>query len=277
MTALTSALCSVHTHSALCDGSASLREMAAAAYGTGVRYFGASGHSHTPAPDDRGLVLPADMAAYRAGVLELRQEYAGRMEVLLGIELDACADVTPEGFDYWIGSVHDLLDPETGRYYFVDWDEAALARCCVEMFRGSFPALIGGYYQSVAAIAAQKPTILGHLDLITKFNGGGGIFDEDDPRYRAAALAALHAADPDATLLEINTSAVVRGYRAAPYPAQFLLREWRRMGGQVILTSDAHTPEHIVSGYELAAEWAGRAGFTEAALLTSAGRVSCPL
>ena len=53
---------SVHTHSVLCDGKGTLAEMAAAAYQAGVRYFGASGHSHTEIPHDAGNVLPADPA-----------------------------------------------------------------------------------------------------------------------------------------------------------------------------------------------------------------------
>ena len=103
---LTPFFCSVHTHSTMCDGKNTLAEMAAAACAAGVKYFGASGHSHTPMPEDEGCVLPADMTAYRAEVLRLREAYAGRMEVLLGIELDNCADVGAEGFDYWIGSAH---------------------------------------------------------------------------------------------------------------------------------------------------------------------------
>ena len=102
------AFCSVHTHSVMCDGKNTLAEMAAAACDAGAASFGASGHSHTPIPEDEGCVLPADMSAYRAEVLRLREEYRGRMDVLLGIELDNCADVTAEGFDYWIGSAHRL-------------------------------------------------------------------------------------------------------------------------------------------------------------------------
>lgn len=63
--------------------------MAAAAYAAGVRFFGASGHSHTEIPHDAGNVLPTDPAEYRKQVLRLRTEYAGRMEVLLGIEQDS--------------------------------------------------------------------------------------------------------------------------------------------------------------------------------------------
>lgn len=270
-------LCTVHTHSVLCDGKSTLSEMAAAAYAAGVRYFGASGHSHTPAPDDAGNVLDADMSAYRAEVLRLRGEYAGRMEVLLGLEWDSQSDVIPEELDYWIGSVHQLYHRETGAYYCVDWGTESLAACRDEVCGGDMLAVAEWYYKDVAAVAAKKPSILGHIDLITKLNRTGAFFDENAPRYRAAALSALRAADPRVTLLEINTGAVQRGYRTAPYPAPFLLETWRAMGGRVILTSDAHSADAVVFGYELAVEAAKRAGFAESVLLTVDGPTVCPL
>lgn len=68
-------------------------------------------------------------------------------------------------------------------------------------------------------MAALRPTVLGHLDLITKLNAGSRFFDEDALRYRHAALEALHTADPHATLLEINTGGMARGSLKTPYPA----------------------------------------------------------
>ena len=275
---LTPELCSVHTHSCLCDGKGTLAEMAEAAYQAGVRYFGASGHSHTEIPHDAGNVLPADPADYRRQVLALRAEYEGRMEVLLGIEQDSCsAQSVPDWADYWIGSVHNLYDPRTGKYHGVDWSAERLSTCRDQMFAGDALAMAEGYYAAVAAMADRRPTILGHIDLIVKLNRGNAFFDEDDPRCRRAALEALHHADPDATLLEINTGAVSRGCRDEPYPALFLLREWRAMGGQVILTADAHSPETVVFGYDQAAELAKAAGYRESVLLTRRGRMSCPL
>ena len=271
-------LCSVHTHSCLCDGKGTLAEMAAAAYAAGVRYFGASGHSHTEIPHDAGNVLPADPADYRRQVLALRAEYEGRMEVLLGIEQDSCsAQSVPDWADYWIGSVHNLYDPRTGKYHGVDWSAERLSACRDQMFGGDALAMAEGYYAAVAAMADRRPTILGHIDLIVKLNRGNAFFDEDAPRCRRAALEALHHADPDATLLEINTGAVSRGYRDEPYPALFLLREWRAMGGHVILTADAHSPETVVFGYRQAAELAKAAGYRESVLLTRRGWEPCPL
>lgn len=275
---LTCRSCSVHTHSTCCDGKNTLEEMAWAAWEAGIRFFGASGHSHTPMPEDWGNVLPEDMEEYRREVLRLREVYAGRMEVLLGIEQDA--DTTapvPDWAEYWIGSVHHLPGPSAGEYHSIDWD--------VPRFLGGVDALCPGdslglaerYYEAVAETARQKPTILGHVDLITKLNGKGDLFDEDCPRYRRAALAALAAADPQATLLEVNTGAIARGYRTTPYPAPFLLEAWRARGGRIILTADAHTTGGILYAYDDAAAWARAAGYTRTCLLTEDGVIDCPL
>lgn len=268
--------CSVHTHSTFCDGKSTLEEMAAAAHAAGVRYFGVSSHSHTPIPGDEGCVLPRDMTAYREAALRLRAAYAGRMEVLLGVEWDSQSDVSPEGFDYWIGSVH-YLKGANGAYYAVDWGEEQLAACRDQLFGGDALAMAEGYFAEVARVAAKRPAILGHIDLVTKLNGGNKFFDEDAPRYKRAALAALHAADPRATLLELNTGAMSRGYRTAPYPALFLLKEWRAMGGRIILTSDSHSADTVVYGYDASIALAKAAGFDLSVLLTMVGAVECPL
>lgn len=268
--------CSVHTHSTFCDGKSSMAEMAAAACAAGVKHYGFSGHIHTPCPADVGVCMEADMGAYRAEALRLREEYAGRMEILLGIEWDACSDLpVPDWADYWIGSVHNLRCGDA--YYCVDWKGEELERCRAEAFGGEMQAMIEAYYAAVAGVAAMKPTVLGHIDLITKLNGEGRFFDEKAPAYCAAALAALQAADPKATLLEINTGAMARGYRKTPYPALFLLKEWKRMGGEIILTADAHAAEGILFGYREAIRLAKEAGYKKSTVLTMSGLLECDL
>ena len=270
---MTPFVCSVHTHATCCDGKNTLEEMAAAAYAAGVQYYGVSCHSHTPIDLDMGYVLPADMTAYREAVLALREEYAGRMEILLGLEWDSQSDITPEGFDYWIGSAH--YQRQGGKAYAADWGEEAFTACRDEAFGGDALAVAEGYFREVARVAAMKPTILGHMDLITKLNAGNRFFDETSPRYEKAALEALHTADPKATLLEINTGGMARGYRDAPYPALFLLREWRRLGGRIILSSDSHSADTILYGYGDALVLAKAAGFDKSTILTLHGPVEC--
>ena len=273
---MSAARCSVHTHSTFCDGKQPLEEMTAAAYAAGVKYFGASSHSHTPTGWDEGETLPEDPRQYREAVLAQRAAYAGRMEVLLGIELDSTSGELPGEFDYWIGSVHYLQGAD-GRYHAVDWDKEKLRACQNEAFGGDGLAMAEEYFRQVAAMAQRKPTILGHIDLITKLNSEGEFFDEAHPRYRTAALAALRAVDPAATLLEINTGAMSRKHRTEPYPALFLLEEWRNMGGRVIITGDVHHKDNMVYAYDQAAEAARNAGFTEGVWLTMNGMKSYKL
>ncbi len=268
--------CSVHIHTTLCDGKGTPEAMAEAAYRAGVRYLGFSGHSHTECASDRGYVLPEDLTEYRTRVLALREAYGDRMEILLGIELDSFSQTDPADLDYWIGSVHHLPDGRGGDYA-VDAAPEEFFRCRDALFHGDVYAMAEAYYTAVGEMARRKPTILGHLDLITKYNQNGAIFDETHPRYRSAALGALQAADPSGTLLEINTGAMSRGYRREPYPALFLLKAWRQRGGQVILTADAHSPEAIVYAYDAAADRARAAGYRECAVLTASGVKLCSL
>ena len=82
---------------------------------------------------------------------------------------------------------HYVKGPKTGKYYEIDWREADLAACIQDDFDGDGLAVVETYFANVAAVAAKKPTILGHFDLIKKVNGSGKFFDESDPRYTAAA------------------------------------------------------------------------------------------
>ena len=269
----------MHVHSNFCDGKNTMAEMAEAALAAGVRYLGFSGHAHTPCPYDEDVCMnEQDLKSYRMQLDLLQNEYECRMDIVAGIEWDACSDgEIPAWVDYWIGSVHNLYDEKTGEYYSIDWNEDELRRCIRNMFGGDAMAMVHHYYEKVAEMAARKPDILGHIDLITKLNGINNFFDASSSEYQEAAKKALRAIDPDKTLLEINTGAVARGYRDRPYPAPFLLREWNRMGGKVIITSDAHTAEDIVFGYDMAADAARAAGFQSCVLMGWHGWVDCPL
>lgn len=270
--------CSVHTHSTLCDGRDSLAAMAEAACAAGVKHLGFSGHIHTPIPHDEGNVLPFGAKEYFAEAERLKGLYAGRMEILVGIEWDSCSDEAPsESLDYWIGSVHNLRDERTGKFYGIDWNREFFAACRDELCGGDAMAVVRAYYAEVRRVAAMKPTILGHIDLITKLNGDGSLFDEESAEYRQLALSALEAADPKVTILEINTGAVARGYRSEAYPSRFLLEAWREMGGRVIITSDAHRSEQLLFGYAEAAAKAREAGYDSCAILTAEGTADCEI
>ena len=115
------------------------------------------------------------------------------------------------------------------------------------------------------------PDILAHIDLIKKLNADGEFFDEEAPRYKAAALKALQAAKENGCLLEVNTGGVYRGYRKDFYPGPWLLGEWNKMGGKVIITSDAHDASSLTYGFDEAAAALKAAGFASVEVLTVNG------
>jgi histidinol-phosphatase (PHP family) len=114
-----------------------------------------------------------------------------------------------------------------------------------------------------ACTAFDAIDIVGHFDLITKFNEQKRLFDTDSPRYRAAARRAMERLVAAGKIFEINAGAMNRGYRTEPYPSVALLRQLREMGGKIILSSDAHSPQSVYGGFETLRDIALDCGFTE--------------
>lgn len=261
---------SVHNHSTLCDGKASLSDMAYAAWQAGLTTLGFTGHSHTPC-DLEYCMSPGRTAQYKAEISKLKKQYAGKMDILCGLEWDEFSDTDPTWYDYWIGSVHYICGPKTGKYYEIDWRPQDLLACLNDEFGGDGFAMAKHYFNHVAQVAAKHPTILGHFDLIKKLNLNGTYFDENSDAYKEMALDALRRAFEGCQVLEINTGGVYRGYRNDFYPSVFLLEEWKRLGGKVIITADAHDTKSILWGFDEAARHAKAAGFTDAVILTAKG------
>mgnify|MGYP002146833749 FL=1 len=138
-------------------------------------------------------------------------------------------------------------------------------------FDGDSLAAVEAYFAEVEKIAAKKPDILGHIDLVKKLNADGSFFDEESPRYKAAALKALQAARENDCILEVNTGGVYRGYRKDFYPGAWLLGEWNKLGGRVIITADAHDTAALTFGFDEAAAAIKAAGFTALTVLTVNG------
>ena len=261
---------SVHVHSKLCDGKNTLDEIAVTAWRNGLQTLGFSGHSHTPC-DLEYCMTQSRTALYKAQVAKLKERYAGKLDILCGLEWDLFSDDDPTQYDYWIGSTHYVKGPKTGKYYEIDFRPQDLHDCIYDDFDGDPLAAVEAYFAEVEKVAAMKPDILAHIDLIKKLNAEGEFFDEESPRYKAAALKALNAAKENGCLLEVNTGGVYRGYRKDFYPGPWLLTEWHKMGGKVIITSDSHDTASLTFGFDEAAEAVKAAGFSSVEVLTVNG------
>ena len=103
------------------------------------------------------------------------------------------------------------------------------------------------------------------------------LFDENDPRYQSAALDALACIAKKCPRFEINTGAISRGWRSAPYPAPFLLKQMHALGCRIVLSSDSHSAQTLCSGFPAAASLAAACGFTEADVWTDSSFSTIPL
>ena len=269
--------CNLHTHSTFCDGQNTPEEMVQAAIAQGLLSLGFSGHSFTPC-DPSYCMLPESTAAYRAEILRLREVYRGKIELYLGVERDFYTDQEEylPPYDYVIGSVHYLFK---GRCCLpIDHARQTLEEAVRQLYGGDWMSLIRDYYELVARMPARvHPDIVGHFDVITKFNEGGCLFDEDSRIYQHLAMEAMDAVLAHTRLFEINTGAIARKKRTAPYPALFLLRHLHHRGGEVILNSDCHNAEYLQCAFPLAVDLARAAGFTHAKILLHGQFTDVPL
>ena len=227
----------LHCHTTFCDGKNTPEEMVEAAIAKGLKRIGFSGHAPSPYSEDYAIPT-GRMEEYVRQVHALKERYADRIEVLCGMERDLFSYPLPRGLDYVIGSVHDLVVGE--RHYTVDHTPEELSLCCREGFGGDAYAMCEAYYEHVSRLAPLRPDIVGHFDLITKFQEKMPLFDEAHPRYLAAAYRAVDALIPTGALFEINTGAMSRRHRSAPYPSPVLLEYIKQKGGHVVLTGDSH-------------------------------------
>ncbi|MDD6190402.1 MAG: histidinol-phosphatase HisJ family protein [Firmicutes bacterium] len=244
----------LHMHTCYCDGKNTPEEMIFAALDAGMSTIGFSGHSHTDFDPEMCMTLE-DTDKYEDEIRRLDMEFGEQINVLCGIEQDYCSEEPTDRWDYVIGSVHYLPSRLS-----VDDTPEMLEQAIEEDYGGDVYSLCEDYYRLVGDVCRKTGAdIVGHFDLVTKFNRGGEqggqgkYFDESHPRYVAAWKAAadkLLAAD-EAPLFEINFGGMIRGYRTEPYPSKPILDYLMDCGADFVLSGDCHSVDNIAKAAEM--------------------------
>ena len=266
----------LHTHSTFCDGKDSLEELVLSAIEKKFDSIGFSGHSYMAYFAEFSM-SDEETVAYKAEIARLQEVYGDKIKIFCGLEKDNYTKVSTEGYDYLIGSVHAV---EYGdEMLYIDWSAERTRDSVQRVFGGDGIAYAKAYFQAVADLPKYgRFDILGHFDLLTKFNEREpDLFDVDCPQYREAAIAALEALVGKVKYFEVNTGAISRGYRTTPYPAPFILKEMKRLGFGAIISSDCHDKNFLDCGYEDAKLLLKEAGFTEHYVLMDEGFTPVPL
>ena len=255
-----------HTHSTWCDGKNTLQEMTQAALQLQMTDLGFTSHSY--APFDPGCLGVIDEGAYQRAVAQLKAELAGQLEIQCGLEWDYFSPQPVSGYDYFIGSVH-YFEPRAGNYASVDESPESFQKTLVTWFSGDFLEMAEAYYRLVVRhIKENEPLIVGHFDLIQKFNDQLGYINAGNQKaYAEIARQALaevcQMIKGYGGLVEINTGGMSRGWTKNPYPADFLLTDLYQRQTPVMITSDSHETKTLNYQFQETKELLQKIGFTE--------------
>lgn len=233
-------LTNYHTHTTFCDGKNTPEEIVLYALDKGFKSIGFSGHGYTPF-DLRYCMK--NTGGYIKEVTALKEKYKGKIQIYCGVEEDAFAPVDRQNFDYIIGSSHyfcadGVCHPIDSGF---DW-----FRKCLELFQFDVLKMAEVYYSCfVDYISERKPDIVGHFDLITKFDEMDEMRFLNNEAYIKIAEKYMCFAAQNDVIFEVNTGAIARGYRKAPYPAENLLYILKKHDAKLVLASDSHNLNNL--------------------------------
>ncbi|MHB8124563.1 MAG: histidinol-phosphatase HisJ [Desulfitobacteriaceae bacterium] len=272
-------LANYHTHSFFCDGEEEPESYVQEALSCGFDAIGFS--SHAPISFFKSYVMEdSKLQAYCETIKNLKIKYKNKIQIYLGLEVDyipeAIGPSSPQfsclKLDYTIGSIHFMKNPHNGEYLSVDENVPGFERILQEIFRGRIQALISYYYLLVRQmIKEHNPDIIGHLDLIKKFNSSNDYFCEDEQWYIDEVYQTLSAIAAAGSVLEINTGGISRGYLKTLYPSTWILEECKRLGIPIILNSDAHSPKLLNAYFDQAIETLRGVGYFKQRRLINGG------
>lgn len=234
-------LSNFHSHTSFCDGDNTAEEMVISAIEKGFISFGLSGHAYT---DFDLSYCIKDTDGYIRTVKELKEKYNNKIQLYLGTEEDAFCPVKNRGeYDYIIGSCHYFLVDR--KHYPVDHSFDCFKRC-LELFDGDILKMAENYYSNFCDyINLRKPDIIGHFDLVTKYDEMDGLRFLNDKNYNIIAEKYIKEALKSDCLFEVNTGAISRKCRTTPYPDEKLLYVINKEGGRVIISSDTHSVDTL--------------------------------
>ena len=262
-----------HTHNRWCDGKGEIAEVIEAAIAAELAQVGITSHAPVPFPSIYALPL-ANLRAYREEVLRQRETYRDRIDVLLGLEIDALPEllefnereVLALGYDFTVGSVHFVRKTADGQPWPLDLRADLFDQLLHEHFGGDIRKLSEEYYQLVAGLAGYPGVdIIGHMDRgVRLWNAGNRVFDESQSWYRAQIDDTLRALAKTDRIVELSTGGWRRGLED-PWPSVWVVRRCRELGIRMTVNSDSHHPSQIAYDYDRALAVLRETGYREIA------------
>jgi histidinol-phosphatase (PHP family) len=203
-----------------------------------------------------------DIAGYLDAIERCRARFKG-LRILSGVELgephwfpEETATVLAAGkLDRVLGSIHCIR---------LDGREVDASQFRLEPLAKQADAVRKYFEETLAMVESPEPfTALAHLDYPKRYWPEGlPPYREED--YEAELRAILVAAARRGCVLEANTTRGDGG-ESKFCPGLKVLRWWHEVGGEAVsFGSDAHQPDKVAGGFELATQIVEAAGFKPA-------------
>lgn len=207
-----------------------------------------------------------DVDAYFVEMQKLQEEYAGKLNIRIGIELglrtylkDYYEELTKKyPFDFVIGSVHNVPYKKDAEGNILYTDPAAEKLFTDRTDKEAYRLMMETTLENVRTSDCFQT--LGHLDYVVRY----GKSREKEYSYTD------HADIIDEILklliekekgLEVNSAGLKYGLPFA-HPHPDVLKRYRELGGEIItIGADAHKPEHIAYDFAKAEEILKSCGF----------------
>jgi len=264
-----------HSHCNFCDGRASMETFVQYAISKKLTKYGIS--SHAPVSfETRWAMKEDDLSEYVQEFNRLKIKYADKIELYLGLEVDYFPNEKDAIFnsvkdiplDYRIGSIHFIDNYEDGTRWIIDGNAHAFKMATEVIYDNDVKRIVKRYFElSEEMIEKTSFDIIGHMDKIIPNVSQYVEFDINDKWYKDLMSSILTLIKEKDVIIEINTKALLN--RGMTFPNQLFFKQIHEMKIPIMINSDCHYPDLIVSGYDDTYIMLKEAGFKTVRVLES--------
>lgn len=207
-----------------------------------------------------------DVDAYFVEMQKLQEEYAGKLNIRIGIELglrtylkDYYEELTKKyPFDFVIGSVHNVPYKKDAEGNILYTDPAAEKLFTDRTDKEAYRLMMETTLENVRTSDCFQT--LGHLDYVVRY-GKSREKEYSYTDYADIIDEILKLLIEKEKGLEVNSAGLKYGLPFA-HPHPDVLKRYRELGGEIItIGADAHKPEHIAYDFARAEEILKSCGF----------------
>lgn len=242
----------LHLHTTYSDGKNTPEQMIIAALKKNFHTIAITDHMPLPFPDNCSMNYKK-LIDYRRELFLLQQKYKNQINILVGLELDYLPhhltwtkNIVNLEWDILIGSVHFFsITNQLQTPLIVDQSAETFQKILTTHFSNNIKKLVKDYYNLVKqSLQTNWFKIVGHIDLIKKYNNNNRFFNDKDNWYKKELETTLELVSKHQLTLEINTAGLNKPIQEA-YPSNWIIDYCQNKKIPLSITSDAHEEQQI--------------------------------